>query len=482
MRWPDSAMPVRMRRVALVAPEDTLRDALVRVAAAAAVELDRGDRDEGTPGAAARRLRRAGQLPRRPALAVARPDLDRLEQAGRYDLLAGEAELEAYAAAAVRRSGAAALAGWIPAARLPEVAATLAQVGGALVPLRHPAGLEAPTMLAGHPMHRALTPLVETYGTVPYADLDPTWLTWASYVLMFGMMFGDAGQGLMLVGVAVALRAGWPRWARRFRAAWPFVGGAGVAATFFGLLYGECFGPTGLVPTIWINPLSHPVTLLLAAAGIGAILLAAAYAVGMVNRWREGGWPSVLYAPSGIAGSCVFLGAAVLIGGWYSHEVWLLAAGGAVALAGLALAAAGFLAAAGRGATGVAQASVELVDLVVRLGSNVVSFTRLAAFGLTHAALGLLVWEGTRALWQRGGIPAAAAGVLVFAAGTALAFSLEALVAAIQALRLEYYELFSRIFVAQGQPFRPWHVPTESGDQVLVQDGVPELIMKGAEA
>ena len=98
---------------------------------------------------------------------------------------------------------------------------------------------------------------------------------------------------------------------------------------------------------------------------------------------------------------------------------------------------------------------------MVRLGSNVVSFTRLAAFGLTHAALGLLVWEGTRALWHRGGLLSVAA-LVVFAAGTILAFSLEALVAAIQALRLEYYELFSRVFVAQGVPFRPWHVPVAS--------------------
>lgn len=133
-------------------------------------------------------------------------------------------------------------------------------------------------------------------------------------------------------------------------------------------------------------------------------------------------------------------------------------AGGLLALAGLGLAFAGFLAEAGRGGTAVTQATVELFDLVVRLGSNVVSFTRLAAFGLTHAALGMLVWDGARALWDRGGL-FAAGSVLVFAAGTALAFSLEALVAAIQALRLEYYELFSRVFVAQGDPFRPWHVP-----------------------
>jgi V/A-type H+-transporting ATPase subunit I len=326
------------------------------------------------------------------------------------------------------------------------------------VPLARPTWSQAPTLLAERGLHHELTPLVQTYGTVPYADVDPSWLAWASYVLMFGMMFGDAGQGVLLVAVAVALRLGWPRRLRRFRATWPFVGGAGLAATAFGLLYGEFFGPTGLVPVIWLSPLAHPVTLLLAAAGVGAILLAGAYALGTINRWREGGWRTALYAPSGIAGSCLFLGIAAGAAGWHLHHGVLLAAGGLVAFGGLGLAAAGFLAEAGRGGIAIVQASVELFDVVVRLGSNVVSFTRLAAFGLAHAALGLLVWEGTQSLWRRGGL-FAAGGILVLAAGIALAFSLEALVAAIQALRLEYYELFSRIFVTQGEPFRPWHVP-----------------------
>jgi V/A-type H+/Na+-transporting ATPase subunit I len=56
-----------------------------------------------------------------------------------------------------------------------------------------------------------------------------------------------------------------------------------------------------------------------------------------------------------------------------------------------------------------------------------------------------------------------AAAIVVFAGGNALAFGLEALVAAIQALRLEYYELFSRVFVAQGRPFRPWYLRVETG-------------------
>jgi V/A-type H+/Na+-transporting ATPase subunit I len=466
MSWLDRAVPARMRRIALVAADEALRDVLVRVADSAAVEIGSAggepavpDAGAGTKGEAARRLQRSGHQVPEAALSALRPDLDGLERAGRYDLLAGEAELESYAAAAARRSGASALAGWIPAGRLAALTASVAEVGGAVVPLRYPPGVQPPTLAVGQRMKRLLSPLVQTYGTVPYADVDPAWLAWGSYVLMFGMMFGDVGEGVVLLGVAVALRAGWPDWARRFRRAWPFVGGAGAAATLFGLLYGECFGPTGLVPVLWLSPLDHTLTLLGVAAGVGVAMLAGAYVLGTVNRWREGGWPSALYAPSGVAGVAVFLGAGIMAGGWYFHLGLLLAGGGCLAMAGLALAAIGFLAEAGAGAAGRLQASVELFDLVVRLGSNVVSFTRLAAFGLTHAALGLIVWEGTRALWRHGGVFTVAA-VIVFAAGTALAFSLEGLIAAIQALRLEYYELFSRVFVTQGRPFRPWHVPT----------------------
>src|SRR5674536_182019 len=139
--------------------------------------------------------------------------------------------------------------------------------------------------------------------------------------------------------------------------------------------YGELFGPTHVLPVVWLAPLDQPVRLLEAAVGVGAVLLGGAYALGTVNRVREGGWGRALYAGSGIAGSLLFLALGLAAGGIYWHRTPVLVAAVAVALLGLGLALAGLLAGAGGGAAGVVQAFVELFDLVIRLGSNVVSLS-----------------------------------------------------------------------------------------------------------
>jgi V/A-type H+-transporting ATPase subunit I len=276
---------------------------------------------------------------------------------------------------------------------------------------------------------------------------------------MFGAMFGDLGHGALLLAGALLIRSGRVRRLAALRPHWLFVAVAGLAAMAFGVGYGEFFGPTGVVPALWLEPMAEPVTLLVAGVGLGAVLLAGAYALGTVNRVREGGWARALYAPSGVAGSLLFVAGGLAAAAWSGENGWLGLAAAGLATAGLGLSWAGLWAGSGGGPAGAVQATIELLDLVIRLGANVVSFARLAAFGLTHAVLGAVVWDGTTGLWQAGGagLPAA---VLVFLAGNAVAFGLEALVAGVQALRLEYYELFSRVFQESGRPFRPWRVAT----------------------
>ncbi|HVN12935.1 MAG TPA: V-type ATPase 116kDa subunit family protein [Kineosporiaceae bacterium] len=454
-----------------MAPAPDLRPVLVALASAGTVELDHDQQaGEGAAAEASLRLQRlvggaAAGAQVSPALLAVEPDLDALEADGRVDLVAGESQLQERAAAAVRRGTVAGLTGWMPRAAVTGLATQLAPLGGAVVPLPRPRGVQPPTLLSPSRRGRAAAPLVATYATVPYADVDPTLFAALAYIVMFGVMFADAGHGLLLVVCALALRAGVGRRRgrrdrlARLRPAWGYLAAAGLVATATGVAYGEFFGPTGVLPFAAVDPLREPLLLLGLAVVAGAALLAVAYGIGTVNRMREGGWSLALYAPAGGAGATLFLGLALIIAGLATGNGWLTAAGTATALAGLVLAFAGLRAEAGPGGAGLAQAGVELFDVVVRLGSNVVSFARLAAFGMTHAALAAVVWAATVALWAQGSF-ARGGAVAVFLVGTVLTFALEALVAAVQALRLEYYELFSRVFQGEGTPFRPWYVPT----------------------
>jgi V/A-type H+-transporting ATPase subunit I len=206
------------------------------------------------------------------------------------------------------------------------------------------------------------------------------------------------------------------------------------------------------------------VQLLAAAVGVGALLLGVSYGFGILNRWREAGARAALLAPSGIAGLAVFTGAGVLALGIYADSGAVVAGGVAVAVGGVALLFAGFVADAGLSGAAIAQSVVEVFDSVVRVGSNAISFTRLAAFGLMHAALGAVVLDGATSLWAAG-VAGAVAAVVLFVVGNAAAFALEALVAGVQAMRLEYYELFSRVFAGEGEPFSPWRISVVDEDQ-----------------
>jgi V/A-type H+-transporting ATPase subunit I len=437
MRWREAVEPVRMERIAIVAPVQRLGAVLQAVADAGVVEPELLPSGQG--GHAAGDVRRDA---------------------------AAETELAAVQGSVLQRGPLAAIAGWSPASALGPLAEALQPLGGAVVRLPLPRGAQPPTLLASRGAAAAFQPLVDTYGTVPYADLNPSLFAGLAYVGMFGMMFGDVAHGVLLALAGFLLLARRPAALARYRPAAPFVIGCGVSSSAFGLAYGEAFGPTGLVPTLWLDPLSHATTLLAVAIALGAALLAVSYALGAVNRWRERGGGSALVALSGVAGIALYAGLTVLGLGWYRFGPAVTATGAAVAAAGLVLGYIGLFMQAGGRAAGAAEAGVELFDAVVRLGTNTISFARLAAFGLTHAALGGVVWSGTTVLWRLG--PAYwVVAALTFVVGNAVSFSLEALVAGIQALRLEYYELFSRIFTSEGRMFRPWHLPAPSSQKEL---------------
>ena len=450
----NGAGAVRMSRAAILIAENQVRAGLVEVAAAGCVEFDEvGTTPEDEISEALRRLAPGATTA---PLVVTRIAVDpsKLEREGRRDLLTGEQQLHRLAAGGLRRDGVAAWLGWLPENERAALSRRLEPIGGAIVALPRPHWSEPPTQLPDNLGRARFHVLVDSFGVVPYADIDPTVFAAATYVVMFGMMFADAGHGAIVavLGIVAGLQRRWPA----LRSVWPLITACGLSACLFGVLFGEFFGPTGVVPPLWIRPLDNPELLLLAAVLFGAVLMSGSYAMGTINRYREGGWDRALVAASGIAGFSVFAATGVLIAGIVSHQIVLIVAAVVVGALGLGLLTLGLRREAASGGAAAAEVAVGIFDTVIRVGTNLVSFARLAAFGLVHAAIEGLVWSATSSLVGRGWLTVV--GILAFVVGNAIAFGLEGLVVGIQALRLEYYELFSRVFVGEGRRFHPWHL------------------------
>jgi V/A-type H+/Na+-transporting ATPase subunit I len=451
--------PGRMSRVAVVSPRTRARDVLVELARAGCVELVGNlPPAEGEEAEALRRLRNLVAESREPpALLLSPPEVSGLERRKEIGLLAGETELKRRTRLAVEHGSFSAWVGWAPTARLDELGERLAEADSGLVELPRPAWVDPPTLFRPTAVERPFRPLVRTYGTPRYWDVDPTAFAAASFVVMFGMMFGDVGHGLVLALLGLWLRR---RREGRFadvRDLWVIVFACGLAGVCFGLLYGEAFGPTQLVPRLWLDPVERPIPLFLVALSLGGVLLAVSYLFGIVNRGRESGLARALLDQSGIAGLMIFVGGGIFTGGLYWHLLPAEILGGVIAAAGTVLLGTGLALQVAGGAAAVIQVGIEVFDAVTRIVSNFISFARLAAFGLMHAALGAVVFAAAAALW--GGVVGGIAAVTVFIVGNVVAFSLEALVTGVQALRLEYYELFSRIFSGEGHAFAPWSMP-----------------------
>jgi len=465
MRSADLVLPTSMSRIGVVALRPRARETLVALAKAGCVELVGNlPPAEGEAAEALRRLLKRGSAdPSPPALLESIPDVAALERAGAGDLLAGEVELQRRNRLAVGHGSFSAWLGWAPTERIDELNELLAPLGAAVVELPRPAWVDPPTDFRPVKVERPFRPLVQTYGTTRYRDVDPTAFTAISFILMFGMMFGDVGHGLVLALVGLFLRGRRQGRLASLQHIWVIPFAAGIAGACFGFLYGEAFGPTGLIEPLWLDPLESPMPLLLAALALGAVLLLVSYLLGIVNRWRASGPGATLVAQYGIAGLATFVGGIVLLGGLYWQLTLVEVAGAALALVGVGLLALGLVLDAGRGFAAMTQAVIELFDALVRLVSNLLSFTRLAAFGLMHAALGAVVFEAASALW--GNVVGVILAVVVFFVGNLGAFALEALVSGVQALRLEYYELYSRIFAGEGHAFVPWSMPVLSAEE-----------------
>jgi len=373
------------------------------------------------------------------------------------------------------------LTGWIPSAdsmvlenRLPEITK-----GCCVIEIADPqdaSDKEIPVMLRHPRWLRPFEMLVTAYGLPQYYELEPTLFVAASYVLMFGMMFGDVGHGAVLaLGGLAALLAGRSAQARNVGRLLLFGGGSSM---IFGALYGSCFGIEAFKRfALWHDPLvGDPMSLMFGAIGIGVAMISLGLVLNIINRFRRGDFIGGFLGKCGVAGAVFYWGTLALLMKFSAVQASGLVVPMMIVL--LALPILGWMlkepleihyrrragksdeSCSGMG-NAFAESLVGAFEGVLGYFANTISFVRLAAYAMSHAALLLaafLMADTVKHISPAGSF----LSLLIIIVGNAVAIALEGVVASVQALRLEYYEFFGKFFSGGGQPFKPFRLQTKT--------------------
>lgn len=312
--------------------------------------------------------------------------------------------------------------------------------------------LTPPTKLKENWFSKPFGMFVEMYGVPAYTDMDPTNFVAISYCILFGIMFGDVGQGAVLILV------GFLAWKlKKLRLG--LVGTRiGVFSIIFGCIFGSVFGSEEILTPFFMPMKStNTMPLLLAAIGIGVLLIIISMSFNVYINAKKKNWGEFLFSQNGVAGLafyiCVILLAINALGklGLPLGTPYILV--GIVLpilliflkeplnrkMQGYKMFPEGF-------GSFFTEGFFELFDVVLTFITNTMSFLRVGGFVLSHAGMMLVVYTLAEMI---GGVGYWITLVL----GNAFVMCLEGMIVGIQVLRLEFYEMFSRYYEGNGKPF-----------------------------
>ena len=305
----------------------------------------------------------------------------------------------------------------------------------------------------------------EMYGVPKYNEIDPSLFIAITYIIIFGIMFADVGQGICLSIVGILM------WKLKGMKIGKVLAPCGISSACFGLVFGSVFGFEHLLDPMYFalgfkeKPIEvmtsgSIITILLAAVAIGIFLVITAMFLNVYSSIKQGNIGRALFSSNGIAGiifysALVFGMVAQLLLNWKVFNLPYII--GLIVIPFLLI----FFEEPLGGlitrspdwkpeswGSYILEHFIESIMVLLEYVTNTVSFLRVGAFVLVHAGMMMVVFvladtAGPVAYWP----------VVVF--GNAFVMVLEALLVAIQVLRLEYYEMFSRFYSGEGRAFEP---------------------------
>ncbi len=375
--------------------------------------------------------------------------------------------------------------GWVPTADLEGLTARLKQASREILietlpTSRYGENQHVPVALLNNKYLKPFQMLVNTYARPRYGEVDPTILMAVTFPLLYGAMFGDLGQGLVLLVLGLLVHN--KIFAKGMQSLGLLIAYCGASATVFGYLYGSIFGFEGQAidtylhfhfEPIWISPIENILGILSLAIDAGIVLLLLAFLLGILNNIRSKDWAHLIFGHTGLVALAFYISFLAFLGFFLGNTA--IAPKVAVAIYrlplpffpigitmfGLLVMFSGLFRnlveghhplIEGKGVGGfvmfIIQSFMDLFETGISMVSNTLSFIRVGAFAVAHGGLSLAIFslagtEPNLKFW------------IVILIGNIIIIGLEGLIVGIQTMRLHYYELFGKFFTGGGMRFEP---------------------------
>ncbi|MCL2773089.1 MAG: hypothetical protein FWD71_07040 [Oscillospiraceae bacterium] len=347
------------------------------------------------------------------------------------------------------------LAAWLPENYVENFSNKLENLSTVVTPVNTPSelpNLTPPTLLKNFLLFKPFEQFTKMYGLPAYSEIDPTPFLALTYILFFGIMFADLGQGLVLSVLGFLI---WKLKGINLGRIGVIVG---ISSAVFGVLFGSVFGMEDIIHGY--SPMDHINTFLIAAIVFGVFIISVAMVLNIVNGVRQKNVEKAVFSQNGIAGLIFYLG--VLVAGltmmkYLSLNAVLPIIIGLVILCLLIMYMREPLANIVKKKKKIVPSGpveflvagfFELFEFILSFFTNTISFIRIGAFALNHVGMMTVVM-------LLSGKDTGSTNPFVIIAGNIIVMALEGLIVGIQCLRLEYYEIFGRFFDGSGREFEP---------------------------
>lgn len=352
-----------------------------------------------------------------------------------------------------RRHGRFYIIGWIPEANSEKFVKECEAISGFACFLTAPREVKntpPPVKLKTGFLQSVYQPFVEMFGLPATGEMDPRLFFAITYTIIFGIMFGDVGQGLSIAILGFLL------W--KYKKVWlgRILGLCGLSSTAFGFFYGSVFGDEIMPWGYHVLDNDKTMQILIISVILGVFLLIVCMIMNIMNGIRQRDVKRIFFSPNGVAGIVFYGGLAVGVALKVVMKIDIIKLPYIICviiLPLLAIFAAEPLTKLINGEKDWKPKSVgmffvegffEMFETLLSYVSNTVSFLRIGAYAISHAGMMLVVY-----------MLSGQSNIVGIIFGNILVASLETMLVCIQVMRLEYYEMFGRYYEGGGVKFSP---------------------------